>query len=131
MAYQSINRENRWISPEAADQLNTMIESIEKKVTGRETTYDIPVQTVQHIDIPGASSNSSFLRSNHILTLSFTVKDTSASIRLPVDVSGRWAIKFTSSKGYSFPALIEDSKITFPFKPAIEGPYDTYTVIVV
>lgn len=130
MAYQSITRKNKWVNEKAADQLNVMIDNIEKKIYGRETTYDIPVQSVQMIALDNVSDNASFLRSGHVLTLSFTVDSLDRAISLPVSASGMYAIP-VSSRQLSFSALLTDNKITFPYKPALDGPYHIYTVLVV
>lgn len=130
MAYQSISRDNQWINPEAADQLNVMIDSLEKKIYDRETTYDIPTQSLQMLAIDRVQNNASFLRSGHILTLSFTVEDTKRKINLPVSTSGTYALSVSSGQT-SFPALLKDNVISFPYTPSVDGPYHIYTVIVI
>lgn len=128
MAYQSIDRKNKWINPSSADQLNTMIEDIENRVYNRPTNRDIPHQSVKHIAVDGCSS-SSFLR-ERVLTLDLTFTKIK-TYKLPLSVSGIYAVNVSNDNKYNFPALIEDNTVSFPYQPEQSGPYHLYTVIVV
>lgn len=127
MAYQSIDRENKWVNPASADQLNVMIEDIEDRIYSRPTNKDIPYQNIRHIAVDGCSSNS-FLR-ERVLTLDLTFNDVK-QLRLPVSVSGTYVVNASNDNKYVFPVVVKDNVITFPYQPEQNGPYHLYTVIV-
>lgn len=131
MAYQSISRDSEYVNPETADQINTMIESIESSIYGKETVYDIPYQDIRYLAIDKARSNSSFIRDGHILTLSLSIDTIDDKLKLPVEIPGIWVVSVSNGEHYSFPALIRDSVMSFPFKPKRPGPYYIYTVIII